>query len=64
MNRSIRLFCLIALSLVTVVAQAATVYQYIYITCVDKQGNLIGRDTIKNARQRMFLLESAHHSLL
>ena len=55
MNRSIRLFCLIALSLVAVVAQAATVYQYIYITCVDKQGNLIGRDTIKNARQRMLL---------
>ena len=64
MNRSIRLFCLIALSLVAVVAQAATVYQYIYITCVDKQGNLIGRDTIKTPASECFFFESAHHSLL
>lgn len=58
MNRSIRLFCLIALSLVAVVAQAATVYQYIYITCVDKQGNLIGRDTIKTPASECFFLKA------
>ena len=58
MNRSIRLFCLIAFSLVAVVAQAATVYQYIYITCVDKQGNLIGRDTIKTPASECFFLKA------
>ena len=58
MNRSIRLFCLIALCLVAIVAQAATVYQYIYITCIDKQGNLIGRDTIKTPASECFFLKA------
>ena len=58
MNRSFRLFCLVALCLVAVVAQAAKAYQYIYITCLDMQGNLIGRDTIKTPAGECFFLKA------
>ena len=58
MNRSFRLFTLIALSLFAVVAQAATAYQHIYITCIDKHGNLIGRDTIKTPAGECFFLKA------
>lgn len=58
MNRSFRLFSLIALCLVAVVAQATKAYQYIYITCLDMQGNLIGRDTIKTPAGECFFLKA------
>ena len=58
MNRFFRLFTLTALCLFATLAKAGTYYQYIYITCVDKHGNLIGRDTIKTPAGECFYLKA------
>lgn len=58
MNRFFRLFTLTALCLLATLAKAGTNYQYIYITCVDKHGNLIGRDTIKTPAGECFYLKA------
>ena len=58
MNRFFRLFTLTALCLFATLAKAGTYYQYIYITCVDKHGNIIGRDTIKTPAGECFYLKA------
>ena len=58
MNRFFRLFTLTTLCLLATLAKAGTNYQYIYITCVDKHGNLIGATPLKHPPAECFYLKA------